>query len=450
MTFMMFAQGDVKDKAYLVSLDERVMGVVEEEIVHELEEYIEAYKEEKALKFSHEIEFKSELTLKEVEKNLLEEKYPKDLYYEKDELDVIVSKIKENLDYLVEGYAILIQGEEHVVLDSEDKAKKLIDEVKSAYLEEYEEQGATIKEVIIKEDVDILRRKVSLQDIKEFSEAKDKLLQGEEKKVAYEIEKGESLSEVAVKNDTTVENLRKVNFGGEDQEKEKTLRPGDELELEEKERLFSIVASMEIKEEEEISYDTEYTEDDSLWQGETRVLENGEAGKKEVTYRVIKEDGRELEREVKDQKVLSEPKNKVVAKGTASEPAVSGSNGFIWPISSSEGRVTSPYGMRNGSFHSGVDYAVPEGTPILAAAGGTVEFSGVRGSYGNLIVIDHGGGYQTYYAHNSVNYVQEGDRVQQGEKIGLVGTTGRATGSHLHFELHRNGTHVDPLKYFNP
>jgi murein DD-endopeptidase MepM/ murein hydrolase activator NlpD len=120
------------------------------------------------------------------------------------------------------------------------------------------------------------------------------------------------------------------------------------------------------------------------------------------------------------------------------------SSGFIWPVS---GPVVSPFGMRWGRMHEGIDIGVGYGTPIHAAASGTVITAGWEGGYGNLIVIDHGGGLATAYGHQSSFAVGYGTHVEQGQTIGYVGCTGHCFGPHLHFEVRVNGAAVDPLGY---
>ena len=119
-------------------------------------------------------------------------------------------------------------------------------------------------------------------------------------------------------------------------------------------------------------------------------------------------------------------------------------SGFIWPVS---GPVTSPFGMRWGRMHTGIDIGVPYGTPIHAAASGSVIYAGWMDGYGNLVFIDHGGGISTGYAHQSGIAVSNGQSVTQGQVIGYVGCTGHCFGPHLHFEVRVNGTPVDPLGY---
>jgi murein DD-endopeptidase MepM/ murein hydrolase activator NlpD len=118
--------------------------------------------------------------------------------------------------------------------------------------------------------------------------------------------------------------------------------------------------------------------------------------------------------------------------------------GFIWPVN---GPVVSGFGMRWGRMHEGIDIAAGIGTPIWAAAAGTVIHAGWLGGYGNLVVLDHGNGLATAYAHASTILVAVGQQVSQGETISLVGSTGNSSGPHLHFEVRVNGSAVDPLLY---
>lgn len=117
-------------------------------------------------------------------------------------------------------------------------------------------------------------------------------------------------------------------------------------------------------------------------------------------------------------------------------------NQLKWPA---VGWISSPYGMRDGSMHEGLDIAADQGQPVRAVREGRVVFAGPRGTYGNTVIIDHGNGLRTLYAHNSRVLVSEGQRVTAGQRIALVGSTGRSTGPHLHFEVLLNGTPVDPL-----
>ncbi len=129
--------------------------------------------------------------------------------------------------------------------------------------------------------------------------------------------------------------------------------------------------------------------------------------------------------------------------GGGSSGSGTSSSGFVWPVN---GVVTSGFGWRWGRMHEGIDISAPAGTPIHAVASGTVIFAGWMGGYGNLVIVDHGNGLATAYAHQSAIYVGGGS-VSQGQTLGAVGCTGSCTGNHLHFEVRVNGSAVDPMGY---
>jgi murein DD-endopeptidase MepM/ murein hydrolase activator NlpD len=120
------------------------------------------------------------------------------------------------------------------------------------------------------------------------------------------------------------------------------------------------------------------------------------------------------------------------------------SSGLIWPVS---GPIASPFGWRWGRMHEGIDIAVPTGTPIAASASGRVIYAGWMSGYGNLVIIDHGGGLATAYGHQSSVAVSVGQTVAQGQTIGYSDCTGHCFGPHVHFEVRVNGQPVDPLRY---
>jgi murein DD-endopeptidase MepM/ murein hydrolase activator NlpD len=178
----------------------------------------------------------------------------------------------------------------------------------------------------------------------------------------------------------------------------------------------------------------------------------GTRNEKERTLETVKENKDEYIAEVEAlarvsaqlaARIQSAQSSSSSSRGSAA-PAVVSSSGFIWPVS---GPVTSPFGWRWGRMHEGIDIAAPSGTPIRAAASGVVIYAGWMGGYGNLVVVDHGGGVATAYAHASAIAVGNGQSVAQGQVVSYVGCTGHCFGAHLHFEVRVNGAPVDPLGY---
>ena len=131
-------------------------------------------------------------------------------------------------------------------------------------------------------------------------------------------------------------------------------------------------------------------------------------------------------------------------KGTKPVPPKKGTGTFIRPVNVG---IYSSYGYRWGRLHAGIDLAAPTGTTIKAADGGTVSFAGWHSNYGYMIIINHGANTQTVYAHCSKLYVSAGQQVFQGQRIAAVGSTGRSTGPHCHFEIMINGKTVNPANY---
>ena len=151
----------------------------------------------------------------------------------------------------------------------------------------------------------------------------------------------------------------------------------------------------------------------------------------------------EAEIEQKIQEELAATATPPAPAGPVKTPS-SGSSSIIWPV---QGTLTSPFGPRWGRLHAGIDIGAPGGTPIKAAAGGTVAMAGPNGGYGNYTCINHSGGLATCYAHQSSIATSVGAAVEQGEVIGAVGNTGNSFGDHLHFEVRLNGVPQDPLGY---
>ena len=127
------------------------------------------------------------------------------------------------------------------------------------------------------------------------------------------------------------------------------------------------------------------------------------------------------------------------------EPAEPEVERFLWPVS---GTINSGFGPRGATFHDGVDISAPEGTPIRAIEKGEVIYSDQLKGYGNMVIVRHADGIVSVYAHNQANLVREGQRVSRGEVVATVGSTGRVTGPHLHFEIRKNNTAQDPSRYF--
>jgi murein DD-endopeptidase MepM/ murein hydrolase activator NlpD len=148
--------------------------------------------------------------------------------------------------------------------------------------------------------------------------------------------------------------------------------------------------------------------------------------------------------EAKQSKIVAAQLQASAPSGVSTQPIKRGSGNFIFPVN---GPIVSPFGMRWGRLHAGIDIAVPSGTAVRASASGTVALAAPTSGYGNYICIQHGGGISTCYAHNTSFSVSAGSRVSQGQVIASSGCTGHCFGPHVHFEVRVNGAPVDPMGY---
>ena len=246
---------------------------------------------------------------------------------------------------------------------------------------------------------------------------------------------------------------------------EELMLPGDEVVLAKSVPYLQIQLSKRVEYTEEVAYQVERVESDQYSQGYVGTVTKGQKGENLIVASVTTVDGMEVSREVLDTQVITEPVNEKVVVGTkptgyATAPSSSSkstsssssstysaaSGSFMWPVDG--GKVTCRIWGYPG--HTGMDISAPYGTNVRAADSGIVEATYTTQyawGYGRYILINHGNGFKTLYAHNSAVYVSVGQWVNKGDVIAAVGMTGNATGNHLHFEIRINGSFADPAAY---
>ncbi|RQD76712.1 MAG: LysM peptidoglycan-binding domain-containing protein [Candidatus Syntrophonatronum acetioxidans] len=413
---------------YLVKVEGQVTGAVKD--IAEVAEFVEELNETKIEEYGMEVVYVEKISSELVQDVSLE-----------DNTEEVKNKLQDSLTYKTEAIQIVLNGKEIFTVHDEEEFNRVVELIKNQYILEDQD----IVDVYIEDDIDYKIVMVSPHSIITAEEVVNNLLAGRNKRQVYYVSRGDSLGSIAQEKQVSVSELREAN----PQLEEKNLQEGEEINLTLREDLINVVVVEEVTREEKIAFDTEYSYDSSMWNTEKEEVTTGEHGLKEVTYKVTYKNGEEVEEEVVNEKVVKEPVTREIVKGTATPnpSGVIGTGRFIWPAAS--GRITSPFGPRGGGFHNGIDIASSRGTPIYAADSGVVTYSGYRGAYGRLVIIDHGNGYSTYYAHNTSNLVTSGQKVSQGQTIATMGVSGNATGSHLHFEIRRNGSPVNPMNYFN-
>jgi murein DD-endopeptidase MepM/ murein hydrolase activator NlpD len=267
-----------------------------------------------------------------------------------------------------------------------------------------------------------------------------KLTKGEPIPRKYTVKAGDCIGCIASKLNVSEELIYEKNTWI----KNDNINIGDVLDLSDSEPPMLNVNSVEqVTEIEVIEPPITYKTSDAMKLGQQKTLKEGTAGKQQVTYRLSKRNGSLLEEEQIAQKVILAPIPMVILKGTKVIRG-EGSGKFAWPVVGH--RITSYMGTRWGRMHNGID--IVGNSSIMAADEGVVEFAGYQsGGMGNAIIIDHNNGFKTVYGHMKSLKVKKGQIVEKGDVIGIMGSTGHSTGTHLHFEVHLNGKLKNPTSY---
>lgn len=299
--------------------------------------------------------------------------------------------------------------------------------------------SSTLETVEIAENVAQGEVKSDPNKVISSEEAVRKILQGDEAAIQYEVQEGDTISSIAARFDVSQEELFANNPGVE----ELTLQIGTLLNVKAFQPALTVRTVEHVTEEIVTEPQVIVKTNASMRAGETKVISPGASGLKTMEYRITKENGLVVDEEWLGQEVTKKSAPKIVVRGTKVVLG-EGTGQFAWPVASA--KMTSSYGERWGRTHKGIDL-VSSKRNILAADDGVVSFVGTKTGYGNVIIIDHKNGYETLYGHLSKISVKKGQVVEKGDKIGVMGSTGRSTGTHLHFEIHKNGSVQNPMKY---
>lgn len=339
----------------------------------------------------------------------------------------------------MDGFALSIDGREVGFFAKETDATQTLESFKKQF-----PVGTNVIEVYFKEEVStqsIRKNASAFTGYQSVEQALALISKGTDVEKIHTVSDGESFWAISTKYNISVDELIKAN----PKIVPERIKAGDKVSLLVAKPLVTLCTVETVTYSEDIPFTTQYKDDASIFKGQAKVTTKGANGQKEITAKLVKENGVAVKRLVLTEKIVSNPKNQMVAKGTKKAPSTAATGKFAKPFS--RGTYSSGFGRRWGRMHEGIDYSMPVGSPIYAADGGVVESSGTDGAYGKVIVINHGNGLKTVYAHNSKLLVSAGDKVYKGQKIAASGNTGRSTGPHLHFEVRKNGTPVNPAKY---
>ena len=346
--------------------------------------------------------------------------------------------LNSSLHVVEHGFALYVDGQFVGATQTREALEEALEQVSAAYRNENTVSIEFVEGVEIRECDLPVERFTNLSDIL--------LLLNSTKsgEVTYTVKEGDCWSVIAQDHNMTNADLLRLNPGYDID----WINIGDVLLISNSVPYLTVRATQMEYYTADIPFEVEYVDDPDMWEGDTEVISKGQYGSSDIVACVTYEGVEEIERIIESETVITEPVTEVQARGTKERPTWAPTGSFRWPTN---GTLTSYFGYRyifgGTSFHGGVDIANSTGTDIVAADGGEVIYAGWMSGYGNLVQIDHGNGYVTYYGHNSSLLVSVGDKVYKGQHIAEMGATGRVTGSHCHFEVRYNGERQDPMDY---
>jgi len=317
------------------------------------------------------------------------------------------------------------------------------EELLSDYMD-FEEFDLGLKEIGFSEEVEVVEAYILEEELSTLEEAVNLLTEEQEVQQIYEVQAGDTLSEISMTVGIPMETIVEMN-GNILDNVNSTLNIGDELIITVPEPELSVVWTNREHYEEIYEAEIIYIPNDEWYTTQMVTLQEPSAGFREVVADVTYENDEEMSRSIVKEEVIMEAVPKIVERGTIVPPT------YVKPISG--GRLSSKFGRRRAptagasTYHKGVDWATPVGTPVYASSGGTVVKAGWGSGYGYVVYINHPDGRQTRYAHLSKVQVSVGQSVSQGDRIALSGNTGVSSGPHVHFEILINGSQVNPLDY---
>lgn len=376
-----------------------------------------------------------------------------------------VAALASMLEAKAVGVEVIVNGKAVAVVKDKETANRILERVKETFASGVDapagltilsagavptrdddvisETEPELQSVRIIEPVDLLTREIQPNDVMDEQAVIDMLITGDVKPTQYIVQEGDTPGEIADKLGIPIDVLYAKNRDHKDLIQRDLIRPGDALDVTILQPALTIESVEKVKETIAVQYDTVYEEDETMRKGQSKTIRAGKKGVKEVTFVLTKVNGLLMNEQIAEEVVLEEPVSAIVRRGTKVVLG-EGTGKFSWPVLSYQ--VTSGFGSRWGRQHKGIDI-VSKNKSILASDNGKVVFAGKKGDYGNAVIIDHQNGYETLYGHLSKISVKKGDIVEKGDTLGVMGSTGRSTGVHLHFEIIQNGKEKNPMSY---
>lgn len=352
---------------------------------------------------------------------------------------------------MVDAYNFVVDGEVRFTIpaDKHEELEIFLTKYKLHYLSLANiSQNAEILSVEFKQDIQINPTKVDEKELDSIEDLKLEFEKNEEEAIYYTIVKGDNLWDIGNAHDINLAKMVEYN-SWLTAENDYMIHPDKVLMFKPANPLFDVEVHLQNVATEPVPFETIKIQDASLYTSQRVILKEGVAGEKKVVYDIKMENGYATSIEPIQETVLVQPISAEVKVGTKRTLSFSGGNNY----GVTTGRLSSGYGYRTHpisgvrTFHNGIDIAASTGTGVYSYASGTVIAVSQDNTLGKYIAVDHGNGLVTRYLHLSKFNVSKGDKVSTGDRIGSVGNTGYSTGSHLHFEVLKNGSYQDPWNY---
>lgn len=349
--------------------------------------------------------------------------------------------MEQAADATREACGVYIDGAFYGAVNNHRSGQMMLNQI----LEEHREDKPDVEASFV-EKVELVEGLYPEDQIVPTQTMKESLVAEAVEAQTYVFQEGDTLAAIAVKNGMSTAELLRLNPAASE-----GVKAGQTLLIRRAEPHVRVLVSGTVQYEAEVPFTVQRVADKSMYEGKEKIRVKGKNGKSLVTATVTYLDGEVQSSVITKQEVVEEPVAQVVAYGTKKK---AGKLSLAWPVPHTR-FISDYYGMSSSDRHRGIDIwsKTIEGKNIVAAADGKVIVSAWRKgtsywSYGKYIVIDHGNGCQTLYAHCNDLLVKEGDTVKKGQVIATVGNTGRSTAPHLHFEVTVNGRNVNPLSYY--
>lgn len=360
--------------------------------------------------------------------------------------DVLAKAIEKAIDVKINSISINIDGTKLCNVKDIETAQKLIDDIKAPYIEKIEEQeDSQLEDISIKQDIDFKEEIVSVKNIISLEEAMDIILQGNQEFIEYQVQEGDSLWSIAHQNNVSVTDLELINPQLDDE----IIQPGDIIKIGQQKKLLTVVTKEKIQYSEEIPFETEVREDNSLEKGKTKVIQQGEKGQKDIVALVTKEDGQEIARDILrdilEEKIVKEPVKHIEAKGTKVKPrrtTTRSSSGSSTTIVSRGGSGSGSAVVNYAMNFKGYKYVYGASGPNAFDCSGFTKY--VYGHFGVDLP-------RTSSAQRSAGKAVSRKNLQPGDLLCFPGHVGIYIGNNkfIHAANRRDGVKVSSLSSFN-